>query len=339
MTKLRMTTVVLAVSLASLASAVASAAPTYAPPPPAAPHLKSYSSWGALWSIWAYGTPAANNPVLDTTGANCAVGQPVPGTFFLAGTFDGSTVMRNCTAPVGDAFLIPMLNGAAFAQQTDPPEQRTEAFVRSELTCFDTAPTLSITVDGVALANPQRFLEHSVVFSLNLPAGNVFGVPAQLLSPSVDAGYYAFVEPLSAGSHNIHLTAFSAACGGATQDATYNLNVQGTVGTPVSCSGTQQLTLNNVDIQNTGAALTVSGNCNVTINNSVLFGTTSAIVVHDQGHVIVNTSVVGGGPGPGGFAVSADGHGHVELRNSAVISPTSAIGFAIISDSGGNSAF
>jgi len=337
MTKLRMTTVAL-MSLVSLASLSAGAAPTYAPPPPAAPHLKTYSNWGALWSQWAYGTPAADNPVLDTTGADCTVGQPVPGTFFLAGTFDGSTVMRTCTTPVGDAFLIPILNAAAFAQQTDPPDQRTEAFVRSEIACIDTPPTLSITVDGVALANPQSLLEHSVVFSVNLPAGNIFGVPAQLLSPSVDAGYYAFLEPLSAGSHNIHITASSPACG-ATQDATYNLIVQGTVGTPRTCSGNQQLTLSSVDIQSTGAALTVSGNCNVTINNSVLFGSTSAIVVHDQGHVIVNGSVVGGGPGPGGFAVSADGHGHVELRNSAVISPTSALGFSVVSDSGGNSAF
>ena len=78
MTRLRMTTIVLTTSLVSLASA-AGAAPTYAPPPPATAHLNSYSTWGALWSEWAYGTPAANNPVLDTTGANCAVGQPVPG--------------------------------------------------------------------------------------------------------------------------------------------------------------------------------------------------------------------------------------------------------------------
>jgi hypothetical protein len=334
-----MTTVALTMSLALLASAAASAAPTFAPPPPATPHTKSYPNWGALWSQWGYGTPASVNPVLDTTGSNCAVGQPVPGTFFLAGTFTGSSVMRTCTVPVGDALLIPILNAAAFAQQTDPPEQKTEAFLRSEIACVDTTPTtLSLTVDGVALANPASYLEHSVLFPVNLPADNVFGVPAQLLNPSVDAGYYAFVEPLSPGSHNIHLKAVSPACG-VTQDATYSLIVQGTVGTPLTCSGNQSLTLNNADIQTNGVALTVSGNCNVTINNSVLFGGTSAIVVHDQGHVIVNTSIVGGGPGAGGFAVSADGHGHAELRNSSVISPNSALGFAIISDSGGNTAF
>src|ERR1041384_7259815 len=88
----RITIACSAFALASLVAATTQAAPTFAPPPPTAPHLKTYSNWGALWWIWAVGTPAANNPVLDTTGANCAVGQPVPGTFFLAGTFDGSTV-------------------------------------------------------------------------------------------------------------------------------------------------------------------------------------------------------------------------------------------------------
>jgi hypothetical protein len=334
----RLTLIVSTLCLVSFASVAASAAPVFAPPPPTAPHLKSYSNWSALWWQWAFGTPAANNPVLDTTGANCAVGQPVPGTFFLAGTLDNSTVSRTCTVPVGNAFLIPILNAGFFAQQTDPPDQRTEAFVRSQVTCVETSPSLSLTVDGVAIANPQGLLEKSVLFSVNLPPGNIFGLPAQLLSPSADEGYYAFLEPLSAGSHSVHIVSSSAACG-IMQNTTYNLIVQGTVGTPRSCSGTQSLTLNNVDIQGTGTVLTVSGNCNVTINNSVLFGGTSAIVVHDQGHVIVNTSVVGGGPGAGGFAVTADGHGHVELRNSAVISPTQALGFAIISDSGGNSKF
>jgi len=324
--------------LGILPASLAVAAPTFAPPPPTTPHLRSYSAWAALWEQWAFGTPAANNTVLDTTGADCAVNQPVPGVFFLAGTFDSSPVTRTCTVPVGTSFLIPILNAVFFAQQTDPPEQRTEAFVRSQVTCVETAPVLGLTVDGVALPNPQSFLEKSTLFSLNLPAGNVFGVPAQLLSPAADEGYYGFVEPLSAGSHTVHITASSAACG-ATQNATYNLIVQGTVGTPQSCSGNQQLNLTGADIQTTGVALTVSGNCNVTIRNSVLFGGTAAIVIHDQGHVIVDGSVIGGGPGAGGFAFSADGHGHGEVRNSAVLSPNSVLGFAVVSDSGGNTGF
>ncbi|MEP7049537.1 MAG: hypothetical protein ABJB12_04260 [Pseudomonadota bacterium] len=318
-------------------SAVASAA-TFAPPPQTTPHLRSYSSFAALWEQWAYATPAANNPVLDTSGVNCAVNQPVPGVFFLAGTFDGSAVTRSCTVPVGTSLLIPLLNAAYFAQQTDPPEQRTEAFVRSQVTCVENAPVLALTVDGQALANPRSYLEKSSLFSVNLPAGNIFGVPPQVLSPSVDEGYFAFVEPLTPGAHTVHFTATSSTCG-ISENATYNLTVQGTVGMPLSCSGSQQLNLMNLDIQTTGVALTVSGNCSVRVSNSVLFGGTAAIVIHDQGHVIVENSVVGGGPATGGFAFSADAHAHGEYRNSSVLSPNSVREFAIVSDSGGNVAF
>ena len=140
------------------------------------------------------------------------------------------------------------------------------------------------------------------------------------------------MEPLAPGSHQIKI-ASSSGCG-VTEDVTYNLTVQGTVGTPRTCSGNQQLTLSNVDIQTNGTALTVTGNCNVKVTNSVLWGGTAGIVIRDQGHVIVENTVLGGGS-----AVAASGHGHGELRNSAVISPLSVTQFAVVSDSGGNVGF
>jgi hypothetical protein len=338
MKALQTMTLALVLIPAVLAATPALAAPIFAPTPPATPHLKSYPDWAALWQQWAVGTPADQNPVLDTTGANCAVNQPVPGVFFLAGTFTGAPVTRTCTVPVGTAFLIPILNAAFFAQQTDPPQQRTEAFVRSQVTCVEKAPSLSLVVDGQPLPNPHSYLEKSTLFAVDLPANNVFGVPAQLLSPAADEGYYAFVEPLTPGTHTVDITAASSACALA-QDSTYNLVVQGTVGVPLSCSDNQQLNLHNVDIQTTGVALTVSGNCSVNVTGSVLFGGTAGIVIHDQGHVIVESSVVGGGPAAGGVAFSADGHGHGEYRNSAIISPVSVRGFAVVSDAGGNTSF
>jgi len=316
----------------SAISNAALAAPIFAPAPPTRPHLKPYGDWAALWWQWAVGTPADVNPVLDQTGANCAVNQPVPGVFFLAGSFVTATVNRTCTVPVGTSFLVPMLNAAYFAQQSDPPEQRTEAFVRSQVLCVEQSPSLLLSVDGVTLANPKSYLEKSALFTVNLPPNNVFGVPPQTLSPSADEGYYGFVEPLTPGAHSVRI-ASSSGCG-VTEDVTYNLTVQGTVGTPISCSGNQQLTLSQADIQTTGVALTVSGNCNVQLNNSVLWGGTAGIVIHDQGHVIFNNGVIGGGA-----AVRADGHGHGELRNSAVISPVVTTQFAVVSDSGGNVPF
>src|SRR6516225_8932604 len=82
-------------------SNAALAAPTFAPTLPTRPHLKAYGDWAALWWQWAVGTPADVNPVLDTTGANCAVNQPVPGVFLLAGSFSSGTINRTCTVPVG----------------------------------------------------------------------------------------------------------------------------------------------------------------------------------------------------------------------------------------------
>ena len=145
-------------------SARAFAAPTFAPPAPVRPHGLGYPDWAASWWRWAVGTPTPQNPVVDTTGANCAVNQPAPGVFLLAATFTGNPVQRSCTVPVGTAFVIPMFNNAFFALQTDPPEQRTEAFVRSRVTCVETGPSLSLTVDGTPLANPAGLLERSTLF-------------------------------------------------------------------------------------------------------------------------------------------------------------------------------
>ncbi len=336
MRTLRTIVTALLLSVFGLSTASALAAPTFAPPAPTAPHGIAYSAWSAHWWQWAFGTPAANNPVLDTTGANCAVNQPVPGVFLLAGTFDGSASNRTCTVPLGTAFLIPMFNKTFAAQQTDPPDQRTDAFVRAQVACVGTPPaTLSLTVDGASLPNPTSFLEQSIIFAINLLPGNIFGLPPQVLSPSADQGFYGFVEPLTPGTHTIHFTGTVPACGNVAQDSTYTIQVAGTVGTPRSCSGNQQLTLSNVAIQSSQVAVTVSGNCTVHITNSVLWGTSSAIVIHDQGHVIVDNSTIGGSS----FAITADGHGHGEVRNSSILSPNSVTQFAVVSDSGGNNGF
>ena len=52
------------------------------------PHGNSYSEWSARWWQWALSIPAATNPVLDETGANCAQGQSGQ-VWFLASSFSG----------------------------------------------------------------------------------------------------------------------------------------------------------------------------------------------------------------------------------------------------------
>ena len=203
-------------------------------PPGAHPYGQSYSQWAADWWTWALTQPAAVNPLLDPTGANCAQGQSGR-VWFLAGTFGGGTVTRSCTVPNGTALLFPVLNSFSGATRTDPPEQQTEAYQRMQVTpAMRAATNLRASIDGIPVSNiKERYFEESVVFRVVLPADNIFGVnrlcePATtpeagcVVFPTVDAGYYLMVKPLKPGTHTIHFTG-TAAFG--TVDVTYTITV------------------------------------------------------------------------------------------------------------------
>jgi hypothetical protein len=193
------------------------------------PHGKTYGEWATLWWKWAIETPASINAVIDPTGARCAVNQRKD-VWFLASNFNGGTISRSCSVPKGTALFFPIVNDFYGAFTTDPAEQRTEAFLRSQVKCIEGAG-VTASIDGHVVANASRYLEKSALFSAVLPTDNVFGVttadiPQLTLSPAVDEGYYLFIEPLPPGQHQIR---FSAAVGSSScalpSDVTYNLTV------------------------------------------------------------------------------------------------------------------
>ena len=196
------------------------------------PEGQTYGRWAAQYWQWAVGTPAAENPVLDPTGQYCAQRQ-VDRVWFLAGTFGPGTAVRSCDIPAGKALFFPLINNAYFAFLSDPPEQRTEKYVRSQAKCTEPAQ-ISVSIDGSKVAGPQRFFtapsgSESPIFNVQLPPGNIFGadettIPELLLSPSAEQGYYLFLYPLSPGKHTIRWVASGCTAGGL-QDITYNLAV------------------------------------------------------------------------------------------------------------------
>jgi hypothetical protein len=104
----------------------------------------------------------------------------------------------------------------------DPPEQRTEAFVREQTRIVQGA-TMSLTIDGTPVNNLSSFYEESPIFSVTLPANNIDLLPAGfVLSPSADAGYYVAVSGLLPGNHTI---SWHSAFFGFEQTVTYNLRV------------------------------------------------------------------------------------------------------------------
>ena len=185
-----------------------------------------YDQWVARWWQWALETPAAVNPILDPTGEDCEEGQ-VGGVWFLGGTFDGSAVTRVCTLPRDTALFFPLVNLFYGAFLNDPPEQRTEEFIRSQVDCGEPAETLQLQIDGASVIDLDQLFVRSILFDVGLPEDNVLGVdesivPELLLSPSASAGYHVFLFPLSPGHHVVR---WEASWCDVSQDVTYRLKV------------------------------------------------------------------------------------------------------------------
>lgn len=197
------------------------------------PEGQTYGRWAAEWWQWAFGVPAATNPVLDTTGEFCQERQ-VGDVWFLAGSFGTDPVVRECTVPYGVSLFFPLINTGWFAFLNDPPEERTEEFIRENSKCPDPVTALSLVIDGFAVPKPDRFFTGeegnlSPFFNVQLPPGNVFGVdetflPELVLSPAAEEGYYAFVRPLPPGEHIIQIVAEGCFLG-FSQNITYYLTV------------------------------------------------------------------------------------------------------------------
>ena len=185
----------------------------------------SYGEWSARWWQWLLAIPAATNPNLDPTGADCAQGQGGK-VWFLAGTF-GDTVVRSCTVPNGKAIFFPILNAAFGAAVGDCEPTGVGPCVVSTLragaaAAVDNPDALEVTIDGVPLGNLDDYRVQSPVFSVTGPAGGL--IPPGTFSPMVSDGYWILLTPLSTGEHTIH---FRGVPDGAAfvVDVTYHLTV------------------------------------------------------------------------------------------------------------------
>src|SRR5215469_9678414 len=79
------------------------------PRPSWADEPRSLPEFSAQWWQWALSIPTAQNPQLDTTGANCMIGQR-GGVWLLAGTFGGGTAVRSCSIPADAVLFFPVVN-------------------------------------------------------------------------------------------------------------------------------------------------------------------------------------------------------------------------------------
>ncbi|MFA1538729.1 signal protein [Actinomadura monticuli] len=187
------------------ASAGADAATESASPSPSGGAVVGSQDPGDLqsaWWSWAAGSPSGRNPVEDTTGEFCAVGQPSD-VWFLAGTFGGS-VTRRCAVPAGRTIVAPVVN---------------QRGLREDCAGFMDVAAGTLTLDGKKVAL-KRWPATPITIT------GVAGNPASD-EGSVSAygcGLWGVLPPLAPGPHKVGIRGSS---GGFRTSADYELTVAG----------------------------------------------------------------------------------------------------------------
>ena len=172
----------------------------------------SVKQLSAEWWQWALSIPTSENPLLDTTGEACMVGQRGT-TWFLGGVFGVGETTRTCSVPEGTVLFFPIANSVFFDSPNvcQGPESYPITVMRAAVAAFvDGVTNIVVEVDGKAIGNIQR-VGRSLVYPIALPEENVFdapcapdNVPAGIYSPTVDDGLYVRLNPLAVGNHTLH---------------------------------------------------------------------------------------------------------------------------------------
>jgi hypothetical protein len=180
------------------------------------------------WVQWLYSIPTSVNPVNDSTGQHCMVGQS-GSTWRLAPRFGGGEVQRACTVPQGVKLQFAVA-GSAYIYTPgfcgDVPGTPVRD-LRAAIAAFTDTLTVNVLLDGQPVA-PKRV--RSAVFDAALPVDNLFvqgcggpgSVPAGIYR-AVDDSYYAEIDNLAAGIYRLELLATNG--GTFNQKVVYTLTV------------------------------------------------------------------------------------------------------------------
>jgi hypothetical protein len=188
------------------------------------------------WWQWVLAQPVATNPLLDPTGAQCALGQSGP-VFFLVGTAgSGGATRDECTVRAGKRLFFPLVNGFDVHVPGDGLDTPDLVWHDFTVTLGWRVDSLFASVDGVPVRNldpatsPYRACAAPVVgcaspFSLAFPDENLFGLPAGTYAPAVADGFYLLLPPLKPGVHTIAFGGSGNLGGSFSQSNVYHLRV------------------------------------------------------------------------------------------------------------------
>lgn len=203
-------------------------------PKTAHPYGASLVTWAEREAQWVYGLPLEHNPLIDQTGADCAVGQVDEHVWFLpriAGprVFSGT---RTCTIPRDKAIFLEIGAYVNPYPCPDPnfhpaPGQSLYEFLSADAKAFmDGVNHLEVSLDGRPLEDvlSYRFASEDLFTLTGDPTfaaldACVTGAP----QPAVVDGFFMMFKPLDPGTHTIRV--YGTDVRGADKTYIYNLTI------------------------------------------------------------------------------------------------------------------
>src|SRR5262249_25296999 len=176
-------------------------------PPGARYRGLTYGEWGTKWWQAAFALPVVNgdHPVISG-GAF----RGDDGVMFLSQANGvGGTVTVELTIPSGTPLLVPVVNAECSTLEPPPFHGDDEASLRECANeALDNTSGWFAVIDGRPVNNLDAYRPDSPLFTFGpLPEDNLLGAPAGATSPSVDAGVYLLLTPLSVGQHVVRVGA------------------------------------------------------------------------------------------------------------------------------------
>ncbi len=184
--------------------------------PHSQPFGASLERWSErLWQ-WVYSIPAAQNPMLDTTGVDCGVQQPDGPVWYLPPVVDpGGTASftRTCTVPRGRALLLLTSGVLNDFPCPDPTFQPADGQTLYEFLLAgaeggpNSITAQSLSVDGVTLKHIFDYRETSddlfdVTGNLSLQT-SLDGCITGSRQPAVSDAFVIMLKPLPPGQHTL----------------------------------------------------------------------------------------------------------------------------------------
>jgi hypothetical protein len=179
-------------------------------PPQARYRGLSYSDLEARFWQAAYSIPVVDGDHPFISGG--AFGGD-DGVVFLSAVV-GAPATVEVTVPAGTALFLPVVNAECSVIEPDPFHGDNEDELRA---CanehIDNTSGRSAEIDGKAVKNLDAYRVESPLYEFGpLPEDNLLAflgvdAPAGSTSPSVDAGYYLLLAPLSVGEHVVRVGA------------------------------------------------------------------------------------------------------------------------------------